>query len=220
MTVWFATGNPHKRNELSAIFRPIVPGLEIKIPPEAGIEFDPDENGGSFAENALIKARTLYRLAAEKKAEPVREPPVEEFPIPVIADDSGLCVDALDGRPGIYSARYGGEGGKKASARESIGLLLKELGNNTNRKARFVCAMVCMFRENRFFLVQETCEGELVKDINAARGSGGFGFDPVFFIPSLGRTMAELSENEKNIMSHRGKAGRIIAQILSGAREV
>jgi XTP/dITP diphosphohydrolase len=196
MTIWFATGNAHKRAELAAI----LPGHGIKIPADRGIPFDPDETGDSFAENALIKARELRRLIA-----------AAGFPGPVIADDSGLCVDALDGRPGIHSARYGGTPGKKLGDRDRNALLLRELGDNPNRRARFVCAMALLLDDHRFFLVQETLEGELIA---AERGQGGFGYDPILFIPALGRTVAELSEEEKNRISHRGKAGRAIARLL------
>jgi XTP/dITP diphosphohydrolase len=214
MTVWFATGNIHKKQELAAIFAEGAPGTELVIPGEEGIAFDPDETGATFLENAFIKARALYRLAASRAAGKRR---------PVIADDSGLCVDALGGRPGILSARYGGEGGLKLKAAERNALLLKELGDNPLRSARFVCAMVLLWDENRFFAAQETLEGELVLSVDAARGGGGFGYDPVLFIPGpvLGRergcTSAELSEEEKNRVSHRGKAGRAIARILAGA---
>jgi len=91
-------------------------------------------------------------------------------------------------------------------------LLLDELGDAPDRKARFVCAMVLMYNPNRFFIAQETLEGELVKSLEHARGSGGFGYDPILLIPELRRTVAELSEEEKNTISHRGKAGKIIAE--------
>jgi XTP/dITP diphosphohydrolase len=197
MTIWFATGNAHKQAELSAI----LPGHIIKISADAGIPFDPDENGSSFAENALVKARELRRLIA-----------AAGFTDPVIADDSGLCVDALGGRPGIRSARYGGEGGKKLGDADRNALLLAELGDNPNRGARFVCAMALLLDKDRFFLVQETLEGELIP---SQRGEGGFGYDPILYIPSLGRTVAELSGEEKNRISHRGKAGRAIATLLA-----
>ena len=200
MTIWFATGNAHKQAELAAI----LPGHVIKIPADAGIPFDPDETGASFAENALIKARELRRLIA-----------AAGFPDPVIADDSGLCVDALEGRPGIRSARYGAEGGRKLSDRDRNALLLRELGDNPNRGARFVCAMALLFAGDRFFLAQETLEGELIA---AAQGEGGFGYDPILFIPALGRTVAELSGEEKNRISHRGKAGRALAALLAEGR--
>jgi XTP/dITP diphosphohydrolase len=206
MTLWFATGNIHKKRELAAILQAASPGTEILIPGEAGIgDFAPEETGATFLENALIKARALYRLAAAAgKAGPV------------IADDSGLCVDALGGKPGIYSSRYGGgSGGNKLGDGERNALLLAELGDNPSRSARFVCAMVLLWNEDRFFAVQETLEGELVPAA-AARGSGGFGYDPILFIPGLGRTVAELPEDEKNRISHRGKAGRAVARILAG----
>ncbi|MDR2739899.1 MAG: RdgB/HAM1 family non-canonical purine NTP pyrophosphatase [Treponema sp.] len=192
MTIWFATGNPHKRAELAALF----PGHTVKIPADENFPFEPDETGAAFAENALIKARELRRLVSA----------------PVIADDSGLCVDALDGRPGIYSARYGFGGGEKLNAPERNALLLQELGDNPCRQARFVCAMVLLFSEDRFYLVQETLEGELIRE---ARGQGGFGYDPILYLPQLGCTVAELSEEEKNRVSHRGKAGRAIAKLLT-----
>jgi XTP/dITP diphosphohydrolase len=203
MTIWFATGNFHKKEELTAILK----GHTLKIPAEEAIPFEPDETGTSFLENALIKAGDLYRLVRE----------------PVVADDSGLCVDALGGRPGIYSARYGltpgspgtAEGGK-LSDRERNALLLAELGDNPRRSARFVCAMVLILGEDRFFAVQETLEGELVRDPGEARGGRGFGYDPILYLPEKGRTVAELTEAEKNLFSHRGKAGRGIARLLSG----
>jgi XTP/dITP diphosphohydrolase len=206
MTLWFATGNIHKKRELAAILEAGAPGTEIRIPCEEGLSFDPDETGATFLENAFVKARALSRLAAAAgKAGPV------------IADDSGLCVDALGGRPGIFSSRYGGEGGNKPGDQERNALLLRELGDNPLRSARFVCAMVLLWNEDRFFAVQETLEGRLVSSLDAARGGGGFGYDPLLFIPELGRTVAELSDAEKNRISHRGKAGRVIAGILTGA---
>jgi XTP/dITP diphosphohydrolase len=207
MVLWFASGNIHKKKELQAILAYSAPGWELKIPAEDGLAFDPAETGATFAENALIKAGALYRMAAAAGS-----------PGPVIADDSGLCVDALGGRPGILSARFGNEGGVKLKDTERNALLLKELDGAANRKARFVCAMVLLFDEYRFFLAQETLEGEIVKGPGArgagARGQGGFGYDPILYLPERGCTVAELSEEEKNRISHRGKAGRIIAEFL------
>jgi XTP/dITP diphosphohydrolase len=200
MTVWLATGNIHKKKELKEILS-VAKSLELKIPSEEGITFDPDETGNSFLENAIIKAEELYRLLGKGQ--------------PVIADDSGICVDALDGKPGIYSARYGG---KKLSDTERNARLLAELGDNPLRSSRFVCAMVLYCGASRFYAAQETLEGELVPNIESARGTGGFGYDPVLYIPELGRTVAELSDDEKNRLSHRGKAGRVIGRILSGLK--
>ncbi|MDR1863571.1 MAG: RdgB/HAM1 family non-canonical purine NTP pyrophosphatase [Treponema sp.] len=205
MTVWFATGNIHKKRELILIIEERSPDAELLIPAEEGIAFDPEETGASFLENAFIKARSLYRLAATAGRAG-----------PVIADDSGLCVDALGGRPGIYSSRYGGGRGKLGDG-ERNALLLEELGDNPRRNARFVCAMVLLWNEDRFFAAQETLEGELVSSVQAAKGGGGFGYDPILYLPEKGCTVAELPEAEKNRISHRGKAGRIIAGMLAGA---
>jgi len=194
MNIWFATNNTHKKTELSAILN-----RDLKIPSEQGLSFNPDETGSTFSDNALIKAMALQKLIGGNE--------------PVIADDSGLCVDALDGRPGVLSARYGMENGQKlTSAKQNI-MLLDELWDNPKRSARFVCAMVLLFSKDRFFLIQETLEGELVKKSDI-KGDGGFGYDPIFWIPSLGRTLAELSMEEKNTLSHRGKAGKHIASLL------
>jgi XTP/dITP diphosphohydrolase len=195
MVLWFATGNVHKRDELAAL----LPGADIRIPADAGLAFDPDEDGKTFLENALIKATSLYRLV---KA-------------PVIADDSGLCVDALDGRPGIRSARYGSEAGRVISSEERNMLLLRELEGVVSRRARFVCAMVLMLTEERFFAVQETLEGEIA---DWPRGSGGFGYDPIMYLPEMGLTVAELPENTKNAVSHRGKAAKALSVLLAGIR--
>jgi XTP/dITP diphosphohydrolase len=199
MTIWFASGNAHKTQELAAILA----GHRLRVPTEVPglIGFNPGETGNSFRENALIKARELYRLleAAGMAA-------------PVIADDSGLCVDTLGGRPGVYSARYGGGGGKKPGDGERNALLLSELGDAPDRRARFVCAMVLLYSPDRFFIAQETLEGEIVH--REGRGSGGFGYDPILYLPDRGCTVAELSEAEKNALSHRGKAGRVIAGVM------
>jgi len=208
MNIWFASGNAHKKAELAAIL-----GSDLKTPVDAGLDFDPEETGSSFYENALIKARELYRLLC------VGGHPLYQSGDPVIADDSGLCVDALGGRPGIYSARYAGPAGaaannQKLTSPQRNALLLEELGEAPKRSARFVCAMVLLFSESRFYLAQETMEGEIVKGPEFARGTGGFGYDPILYIPSFGRTVAELSEEEKNRASHRGKAGKTIAAIL------
>jgi XTP/dITP diphosphohydrolase len=203
MIVWLASGNIHKKKELTKILSdamlPETAAVDLKIPADAGIAFDPEETGSTFLENALIKATELYRLLGKGQ--------------PVIADDSGICVDALDGKPGIYSARYGG---KKLSDAERNARLLAEMGDNPKRSSRFVCAMVLYCGPDRFFVAQETLEGELVLNAESARGTGGFGYDPVLYIPKLGRTVAELSDEEKNRQSHRGKAGRVIGRILSG----
>lgn len=212
MTVWFATGNAHKKKELAEILAAHGCAFKLCVPGDAGLDFDPEETENSFHGNALLKATALYELLQKSR------PPLFADGDPIIADDSGICVDALDGRPGIYSARYAGAPGSevpgKLESHERNALLLGELGDNPLRSARFVCAMVLMFSPDRFFVSRETLEGEIVKTPGLARGTGGFGYDPVLFVPGLGRTVAELSEEEKNRISHRGKAGRHIAAIL------
>jgi len=223
MIIWLATGNIHKKKELAKILSDAMlsetTAIDLKIPADVGLAFDPDETGNTFLDNALIKAAELYRLLGKGQ--------------PVIADDSGICVDALDGKPGIYSARYTGvepvytdnkqqpqspvpDPRSLLSDTERNARLLAELGDNPKRSSRFVCAMVLYCGADRFFAAQETLEGELVPNMESARGTGGFGYDPVLYIPELGRTVAELSDEEKNRLSHRGKAGRVIGRILSG----
>jgi XTP/dITP diphosphohydrolase len=192
VTLWLATSNVHKKQEIAAI----LPGHTIKTPDDAGIVFDPHETGATFLENALVKAQTLYQLVQE----------------PVLSDDSGLCVDALGGRPGIYSARYGSEDGKKLDSRERNALLLHELGDNPCRTARFVCALVLVIKSDRLFAVQETLEGLLIRE---ERGSGGFGYDPILYLPDSGCTVAELAQDDKNRLSHRGKAVRALTAFLN-----
>jgi len=226
MTIWLASGNKHKQQELADILAEHA----VRLPAEAGITgFDPDETGNTFAENTLIKARALHALLASKTGGP--ENPEAG---PVLADDSGLCVDALGGRPGIYSARYYGKNswandgsflaktgaGEKCTDMERNMLLLEELDcilkSTGGRRCRFVCAMVLLFSPDRFYVVQETLEGEIIPSAADIRGEGGFGYDPIVYLPELGRTVAELSEEEKNRLSHRGKAGRAIAKLLGG----
>jgi XTP/dITP diphosphohydrolase len=197
MNIWFASNNTHKKDELSAIL-----DTTLMLPSAEGLSFNPEETGTTFIENALIKARELKKLLPSK----------EDI---VISDDSGLCVDSLNGKPGVQSAYYGMKNGQKISSAEQNILLLEELGSNPVRTARFVCAMVLLFDENRFFIVQETLEGEIVKERSLSRGHGGFGYDPIFLLPEHGRTLAELSADEKNIISHRGKSGRHITNIIS-----
>ena len=218
MTIFLATGNLHKKSEFAQIFTP----NQILIPKDQDIDFDPEENGNSFVENSLIKARTLWNIVHE----------------PVIADDSGICVDLLGGAPGIYSARYAGisnmkgeKAGAKLDAAERNRLLIEQTNialaayrkNNPEdkrsdlelRSCRFVCSMVLYLGNERFYAVQETLEGSLVSSIEASAGSGGFGYDPVVFLPSFGKTVAELSAEQKNAVSHRGKAGKKLSLLLN-----
>lgn len=198
MYILLATNNKHKKQELSQIMS----GVTLKTPDEIGIDFDCDETGATFAENSLLKAQTLYKLTGR----------------PVIADDSGLCIEALGGAPGIYSARYGSpEGGPDLESGERNSFLLenlKEFSGPAQRKATFVCCMTAILGDYRIYSVQETMEGRIT---DVPYGKGGFGYDPVFFLPEKGMTVAELPENEKNKISHRGRAAEKLGRLLEGA---
>ncbi len=190
-----ATNNEHKRFELQNILT----GITLKTPAEEGIDFDCDETGSTFLENSMLKARTLYELTGK----------------PVIADDSGLCVKGLDGEPGIYSARYGSpEGGPDLESPERNAFLLKNMEGligAEQRAATFVCCMSAIINDYRIYTVQETMEGYIAEK---PYGAGGFGYDPVFFLPEYNKTVAELPEGEKNKISHRGRAARQLEKLL------
>ncbi|EFW37667.1 RdgB/HAM1 family non-canonical purine NTP pyrophosphatase [Treponema phagedenis] len=191
MKLYIATGNEHKKKE----FMQILQGIHCVLPKDEGISFDPEETGSSFLENALIKAKALF----------------SEVKQPVIADDSGICIDALGGMPGVYSARYGDKAGKILNAEEKNMLVLQQMTGKQERSCRFVCCIVLMLSADRIYTVQETCEG-IVAD--KPFGEGGFGYDPIVYLPTFQKTVAELSEEEKNRFSHRGKAGAKIAALL------
>ncbi len=184
-----ATNNMHKRKELSEIFGGGVKLLTLK---EVDFHEEIIENGKTFIENSMIKCEAVYKKTKR----------------PVMADDSGLCVKALDGGPGIFSARYGGEG---LSDRERYLHLLDNLEKGGDLSASFVCALVFYINPNRIYVVQEEVKGEI---IFTPKGANGFGYDPVFYIPEKGKTAAELTDAEKNEISHRGKAARGMKNIL------
>ncbi|HEY9595992.1 MAG TPA: RdgB/HAM1 family non-canonical purine NTP pyrophosphatase [Spirochaetia bacterium] len=188
-----ATNNEHKRREFVRLF----PGVTILMPREVGFSFDFEENGTTFLANAQGKAMTLYERARR----------------PVIADDSGLCVDGLGGEPGILSARYGSPpGGEPLGAPRRNSYLLWRMQGMKNRAAYFVCCLVVVLGEDRFVVAQETVHGSIA---DAPRGANGFGYDPLFLFPERGVTMAELSETEKDEISHRGRAARRIKALLA-----
>lgn len=191
MKLYFASGNNHKKEEMTRLLG----GIELVLPKDEGMDFDVDENGHSFIENALIKAKALYEIV---KA-------------PVLADDSGLSVDVLGGAPGIHTARYGEDNGKKLSAEEKYMLLLKNMEGKENRNARFTAALVLMLSPNRIYIIEESAEGKIAY---SPSGLGGFGYDPIFYINDAGRIAAELSPEEKDIYSHRGKAARLMRVLI------
>ena len=186
MKIVFATGNPDKLIEIREIVKDL--GIEVVTMKEEGFIGEIDETGTTFMENALIKARTVAKALGEV----------------TMSDDSGLVVDALGGEPGIYSSRWMGE---DTSYRIKNKAIIDLLGNlpAEKRTARFVCAMACVFPDGRELTVEETFEGIIGWE---EKGPNGFGYDPIFYLPERGCTSAELSHEEKNAVSHRGKALR------------
>ena len=214
MKIYLATGNKHKKKEMSEILSEHL----IVIPSDEGIDFDPEETGETFYENSIIKAKALYEIVHA----------------PVIADDSGICVDALNGRPGIYSSRYAGPDfpfgkpdGSKITQEEQNIFIISELNNalinpkpeyknfiHGPRSCHYTCAFVLYLGGDRLYTVQETFEGQLIDDISKQAGNGGFGYDPIVFLPEYGKTVAEISPEEKNAISHRGKAVSAMKSII------
>ena len=177
-----ATHNPGKLREMGEILRDL--GVEVASPAALGIPVDVEETGTTFLENALLKAKAICRAAN----------------LPAIADDSGLCVDALNGAPGVYSARYGGEG---LDDRGRCMLLLNSMRGATTRAAHFSCAVACVFPNGDTLTAEGRCDGSIAY---APLGDDGFGYDPVFLLPGTGKTFGQLSQEEKSAVSHRGKA--------------
>lgn len=188
----FATGNEGKMKEVRMIFADM--DLEPVSMKEAGIEANIVENGATFEENASIKARTIMELTGEM----------------VLADDSGLEVDYLKGAPGVYSARYMGEDTPYTIKNNHLIELLKD-ANEGERTARFVSAIACAFPDGEIITVRGTMEGVIGHE---QKGSNGFGYDPIFYVPELGMTTAELPPEKKNEVSHRGRALRIMKERL------
>ena len=214
MKIYLATSNLNKKREMSEILSEHT----IVIPSDENIDFSPVEDGVTFYENSLIKARALYEIVHS----------------PVIADDSGIGVDILNGEPGIFSSRYAGPDfihgrpdGKKISQEEQNRFLIEETNKaieaklhpkaqylHGERSCHYTCAMVLYCGPDRLFVAQETFEGCLIDSLDKAAGTGGFGYDPIVFLPEYNRTVAQLSPEEKNAISHRGKAVRVIQKII------
>ena len=183
MKVILASKNPHKLTELSAILSQH--GFEIALESEYGLDIDVDETGTTFEENSLLKAEAVMKASG----------------LPVLADDSGLMVDALDGAPGVYSARYG----HKSSDGERTAFLLENMKDvpDEKRTAKFVCVITCLWPEGRKIVARGECPGVITREVH---GENGFGYDPVFYLPELGMTYAELPSEQKNAISHRARA--------------
>ena len=183
MKVILASKNQHKLTELSAILSQL--GFEIALESEYGLDIDVEETGTTFEENSFLKADAVMKASG----------------LPVLADDSGLMVDALDGAPGVYSARYG----HKASDKERTAYLLENMKDvpEGKRGAKFVCVITCLFPDGRNIVARGECPGVIAR---APHGENGFGYDPVFYLPELGMTYAELPSEQKNAISHRARA--------------
>lgn len=192
MKIIFATGNKAKLREVREIVADL--GIEVVSMKDAGIDVEIIEDGKTFAENALIKARTVCAACGEV----------------TMSDDSGLVVDALNGEPGILSARYMGEDTSYHVKNMNLVGRLEGVPEK-DRTARFVCAIACVFPDGRELTCQETFEGIIGYE---EKGENGFGYDPIFYLPEKGCYSAELAPEEKNAVSHRGKALRAMRRKL------
>ncbi len=185
MKVVLASKNKHKLEEISKITERF--GIELVLQSELGVDIDVEETGSTFEENSLLKAEAVMKATG----------------LPALADDSGIAVDALNGEPGIYSARYGFD-----DSLDDWGRLLLLLKNTEHvpdgeRQAQFVCVITMVTPEGRIIQARGEIHGELTRE---ARGENGFGYDPIFYYPPLGKTTAELTPEEKNQVSHRANA--------------
>ena len=189
----FATGNENKMKEIRMILKDL--GLEILSMKEAGADVEIIEDGMSFEENAEIKARSVARAHTDAI---------------VLADDSGLEIDYLNKEPGVYSARYMGED-TSYDIKNRIFLDRLEGVPDEERTARFVCAVAAVFPDGTVSVVRKTIEGRIAEE---AAGDNGFGYDPIFYVPEYGCTTAEMKPEQKNELSHRGKALRAMREIL------
>ena len=187
MTLLLASTNAGKMRE----FRRVLPEVQVLTPHDRGLTFRYEERGATFIDNALGKARHLFAKTG----------------VATVADDSGLVVPALDGAPGVRSARYGGD---ITQQRRNL-LLLDALAGACDRSARFVCCLAVVLAEHRLLVVQETVEGSV---ISAPRGAGGFGYDPIFRPRGAGETFAEMDDDAKDAISHRGRALRRMRRVL------
>ena len=193
LRVLVATNNAHKLAEFRRLLASAP--IEMVAPADAGIALDVDETGTTFAANAALKARAFANAAG----------------MPALADDSGIEVDALDGAPGVLSARYGGPGLDDAGRTQR---LLDELRQtpNARRGCRYVAVLALAWPDGETETFEGRCDGVLARE---PAGDNGFGYDPVFFVPSAGRTMAELSPDEKDAISHRGRASTALSARLA-----
>ncbi len=195
MKLVLASRNPSKLKELREILSGL--GVEVCSEADAGVDLEVEETGTTFEENSMLKARAVMEASG----------------LPAVADDSGLCVDCLGGAPGVYSARYGGEGLDDAGRYR---LLLDNMKGQTSRTAKFVSVITCCFPDGGVITARGECPGVIAE---GPSGSGGFGYDPVFYFPELKKTFAQLTPEEKNRVSHRGRALAAFAEKLAAYLE-
>ena len=196
MKIVLASKNKHKLVEISQITEKF--GFELVLQSELGVDIDVEETGTTFEENSFIKAEAVMKATG----------------LPALADDSGIAVDALNGEPGVYSARYGFD-----DSLDDWGRLLLLLKNTENvpdgqRQAQFICVITLVMPDGQTIQARGEIHGELTRE---ARGENGFGYDPIFYYPPLGKTTAELSSEEKNQVSHRGNALKVFYDKLKEA---
>lgn len=193
MKIVLASNNAHKLEELRAILSQL--GLEVVSQKEMGITIEPDENGITFEENSYIKAKAIQDVCG----------------LATIADDSGLMVDALDGAPGILSARFGGDACK--TDRDRLEYLLEQMRavKEGKRGAKFVSVITMLYPDGRKLVARGECPGTILYQ---AQGNNGFGYDPVFYVPECGCTFAQLTAEEKNAISHRARALAVLRDLL------
>ena len=193
MKVVLASNNANKLREMKAILAPL--GWDILSQKEAGVHVEPEENGTTFEENSFIKAQAVMEAAG----------------LPAIADDSGVAVDALGGEPGVYSARYGGDACEDDKARNRLLVKNMEAVPEGKRTGRFVSVITMVSPDGSKVVARGELLGEILRE---EKGDGGFGYDPLFYIPSEGCTMAELTAERKNEISHRAVAlQKFVAQL-------
>ena len=196
MKVVLASKNRHKLVEISKITEQF--DMELVLQSDLGVDIDVEENGVSFEENSFIKAEAIMKATG----------------LPALADDSGIAVDALNGEPGIYSARYGFDDSLDDWGRLELLLKNTEHVPDGQRQAQFVCVITMVTPDGKTIQARGEIHGELTRE---ARGENGFGYDPIFYYPPLGKTTAELSPEEKNAVSHRGNALKVFYEKLKEA---
>ena len=185
-----ATNNAGKLREMRDILSKL--GIDAMSLAEAGVSIEVEETGVTFKENAFLKAQAVCEATGR----------------PSIADDSGLVADALGGEPGVYSSSFGGDG---LSDKERCAYLLQKMENTEQRSAKFVCNIVCVYPDGKTLFAEGKCHGEISA---VQRGADGFGYDPVFLVNGTGKTMAELTSEEKNNVSHRALALKELSRII------